>query len=144
MGADPLMLSSAYDYSQIPYTSDTVDTSSDPFAGYYGGSGDFPNPLNNPGSSINDLATGEPYTPEDNTNYLSSLPSTYSGAGSLVPVDLTGDSSSTAGSSALPFGGVINTTSTAAMPRSASSSNLILLVLLAVGGFYLFESKRKK
>lgn len=143
MGADPMMLSSAYDYSQIPYTSDTVDTGSDPFAGYYGISGDTSNPLNTPADSLANLVTGTDWTVPDVNSYLG-LPSTYTGAGSLVPVDLVGNSSSQAGSSSLPFGGVINTTSTAAMPRSASSTNLIWLILLAVGGFYLFESRRKK
>lgn len=143
MGADPLILSSAYDYSQIPYTNDTVDTSSDPFAGYYGLSGDVSNPLDTPADSVANLVTGSDWTTQDVNSYLS-LPSTYTGAGSLLPVDLTGSSSSVSGSSSLPFGGVINTTSTAAAPRTASSTNLIWLIVLAVGGFYLFESRRKK
>lgn len=138
MGADPATsLFAQYDIGTPQVTNDVTDSSVESLFGQYGfgtDTGNIP--------AYTDLSglVGTLYN-NDNSSYL---PSTYAGSGSLLPVDLTGNSSGVAGSSAIPFGGTIYTTSTAAAPRTASSTNLIWLILLAVGGFYLFESRRKK
>ena len=113
------ILSSAYDYSQIPYANDTTDTGSDPFAGYNG--------LGDIGPNIGDS--------------LSQVASFNSGM-PIQPVDLTGNTAEESGISSLigSLGGVIHVTSYAPSPASTTgSSGLIWILLLAVGGYVLMR-----